>query len=415
MKESISHKGELALFFAWGTKINQHSPIRKVGKKEGEKMKMGKFFNEFDPMIEFATKQQESDVWRKCYTKEVTIKPLANCPICIDSIIEDNNISGSNEAVIEAMADTQLLATFPLNGNRTAPVKYTAVRSIRERAGLNGPAFNILGSEDTANILNTCLKEWNGYSLVLYRDDMVTAVHSGNEGDYSVLPMGDLLSELKLGLQESFGDDSVNFISGYSDDEITIASLEISSRACEKPFEKAIESIGYDSKDAKIMLRFSSSDVALSGANIVPMLKINDNLLQIGERLSVTHKNKHSVDDFAKNVSLTFAMFKEAGERIAKMQQVQIKHPIGCIKAVAKKLGIAKKWVVEKENSVCEMLNCDGVTSESNAFELYYYLWGIIGEMKSSNATPLEIFNMQENLARSLFLDWEVFDHETDW
>lgn len=314
------------------------------------------------------------------------------------------------------MSDTQLVATFPLGGSLTAPVKYTAVRSIKERAGLDGPVFKLFSSEETANTLNRGLKKWDGYSLVLYRDDMVTAIHSGNNGDYSVLPMGDLLSELRNGLEESFGYDSVNFISGYSDAEITIANLEISSRACEKPFEQAVKSIGYDPSNTRIMLRFSSSDVALSGANIVPMLKVNNEVMQIGNRLSVTHKHNHTVEnDFSKNVSLTFSLFKEAGERIANMQQQKIKHPIGCIKAVAKKLGIAKKWIVEKENSVCEMLECDGVTSESNAFELYYYLWGIVGEMRQSNASPLEIFNMQENLARSLFIDWGVFDHETDW
>lgn len=61
-----------------------------------------------------------------------------------------------------------------------------------------------LGRDVLANVLNACLQLFPAEALLLIRDEKVSAVHSGDSVDYSILPINELLATLKDKLDDRF-------------------------------------------------------------------------------------------------------------------------------------------------------------------------------------------------------------------
>ena len=80
----------------------------------------------------------------------------------------------------------------------------TAYKSLLDRAKIGGTALPKLSRTDLADVLNACLRLYYAEALLLLRDEKVAAVHSGDEADYSVLPVDGLLEVLQKKLDERF-------------------------------------------------------------------------------------------------------------------------------------------------------------------------------------------------------------------
>ena len=185
-----------------------------------------KTFDAFDEAIAFIGKQRESDEWVRVPINQLQVRPLPNNPICVEIIMQENNISSSEEAVLTAMQDTNVLLSYPAkNEMKTLPLRATAITSLKERAKLNGTALNRMPCEKRAITLNCGLEVWNELGLVLIRDEKISAIHSGDEADYSVLPMDMLISSLQKELDKSYAGYKLDCIEvGH---EMTIATVEL--------------------------------------------------------------------------------------------------------------------------------------------------------------------------------------------
>ena len=71
-------------------------------------------------------------------------------------------------------------------------------------------------------MLNSCLALHRDSALLLVRDEKVSAAHSGDNRDYSVLEIDQLLDGLQKKMDERFPGNQ--FSSGYVDHSITSAS-----------------------------------------------------------------------------------------------------------------------------------------------------------------------------------------------
>lgn len=77
------------------------------------------------------------------------------------------------------------------------PARMTAYKSLLDRAKIGGNSLPKLHREILAEVLNSCLNLYSSDALVLVRDEKVAAVHSGDEVDYSILPIDELLRTLR--------------------------------------------------------------------------------------------------------------------------------------------------------------------------------------------------------------------------
>ena len=95
------------------------------------------------------------------------------------------------------------------------PVRATAWKGLLDRAKINGTALPKLPRNELVGVLNACLHLFQSEALLLIRDEKVSAVHSGDEVDYSILPIDELLEGLQENLDKRFPGNE--FECGYSD------------------------------------------------------------------------------------------------------------------------------------------------------------------------------------------------------
>ena len=86
-------------------------------------------------------------------------------------------------------------------------------------------------------MLNSCLELHKDSALLLIRDEKVSAAHSGDGRDYSILEIDQLLDGLQKKMDERFPGNS--FESGYSDHSITSASwiCPVRKKTCSAPMK----------------------------------------------------------------------------------------------------------------------------------------------------------------------------------
>ena len=176
----------------------------------------------------------------------------------------------------DAVKDTaqNLGLAIKLNGQHY-PVRDTAFKSLTDRAKISGSVLPKLKRQDLASILNACLVlQRSAQALLLIREQKVTAAHSGDERDYAVLPIDQLMESLKTKLDERFPG-SV-FENGYSDHALTSAAWSLPDQREDLlgTYSKTLDARGKTSLASKLMpgIRFSTSDTGVASAKVAALL-----------------------------------------------------------------------------------------------------------------------------------------------
>ena len=105
----------------------------------------------------------------------------------------------------EAIADTAANLGLAIRvGGRYFPLRDTAYKSLLDRAKINGTALPKLARTKLAEVLNSCLELHKDSALLLIRGEKVSAAHSGDSRDYSILEIDQLLDSLQAKVDERF-------------------------------------------------------------------------------------------------------------------------------------------------------------------------------------------------------------------
>jgi len=350
-------------------------------------------------------RQKDSDVWRRCYTKEIKVLPLYDNPIGLPILREKISIPCDDDVLTESMAGGGLLLEFPLESKTIVPLRKIAFSSLCERGHISGTVLQRMNVDDFCNVINTCLQQYNDSCLVLYRDQKISAVHSGDESDYSILSPYLLLSGLLAGLKKSFKDRS-SFESGFITHKLVVAKFMIKDERVMDVYKPFLQKLGYEDLNSFFpLIQFSTSDVAQCGANLYPYITNGPVLIQIGPALSLHHKRKASIKDFCDNVGKLYSLFLSSVAQIEKMADIPVKHPVSCFANICKKISVSNRYA-----SDALILFENTVGKESNALEVYIGLWEIITNMRSNYESEAKIFSMQERIARVLAMDVKAYD-----
>ena len=176
-------------------------------------------FDAFTPMLNFHEQQDAQTEWRSCRVSSLAVAPLdTSSPLSYSSF--------AGKCSPEAVDDTKTglgLAMGLYDGYY--PIRDTAYKSLLDRAKISGSALAKLSRPVLASVLNECLQLYSSDALLLLREGKVSAVHSGDAVDYSVLPISELLGTLKTKLDGRFPGNV--FLAGYTDHAITSASWQL--------------------------------------------------------------------------------------------------------------------------------------------------------------------------------------------
>lgn len=364
----------------------------------------------------------DADLWQRVYTNEMEVVPIDNAPILMDEIRQRTRINPivSDESVQECMESLSLGLTISSESKRHSyPLGNTALTSIVQRAGYQqSPVLlntnekasqNSMAPCDKAAVLNLGFAVFKNSALVLIRDEKVRAVLSGDESDYSVLRYDKLHNILKEELQKQFS--AVTFKEGTASHTHFSSTFEINDVQLNKGISKIFTSANINTNGMVTAVRLVSSDVGVSGANIYPLLRGHGSEKLIGLPLVLTHKNKHSLDDFRVNVQMIMSMFKEAEEKIKEMSEKKIKHPAGCLMRIAKQVGLPKKLTCEMAPDFEDMYG-----DNTYQIDVYWKLFELLDDhLTSYNISKERQINIEEGICRIAFSNMTDYDIPFQW
>ena len=351
--------------------------------------------------------ESDSSWLEQINSQDIRISAMENLPLLAEEIGKEVNLSA--EIIEDTMLNTRLFIDLN-DGRGRIPLRNTAIT-----AKINGNALSRITTEEFADIVNTCLKVAKGNSLVLLRNDKVSAVLSDEGNGYSVLEMSELLRITGEKLKSRF--DDYDFIDGSLSHEFMIALYSFPKYQAEiqRLYDELLESESVYNNDIIPALKLYTSDVGICGVTLVPILITRRGIaIRITDDLKVPHKRGATLEKYEENVDLVFAKFVDAVTKFAELSSIEIKNPINAMKMACKKAGLPKKISSE---AVDEFSNYIQPGESSNAHDIYLAINEILFLSKVNGANAKDLCRLEEMVSRCLHFNWTELDvfGEVQW
>ena len=361
-------------------------------------------FGSYPMMRDYHEKQSKDSRWVRCKVNELQIEPLdANSPLYSCSL---PMAPGVTRDAVDDTAENLGLA-MDIDG-AVYPIRTTAYKSLLDRAKIGGTVLPKLSRKVLSDVLNECLKLYPSDALILIRDEKVSAVHSGDAVDYSVLPIDELLLTLQNTLDARFPGNE--FKCGYSDHSLTSASWTMPNQKDDLVgnYAKHLDSIGksYLAKNLVPGIRFMTSDTGVASAKVSALLMGGQYPIHIGSCIAVDHRHQSKVDDFTKALDQLFAQFGDSIAKLQKLTEITLTYPVNAMTRICKKLSMPKKAAL----GAIQMFEMSYGGGPATAHDVFMAMQEIMFLLKTENTPESKLLFIEENLARTLTFDWEQYD-----
>lgn len=361
-------------------------------------------FGSFPQILDYHEKQDKDSKWERCKVCNLGVEPLSKSSPLLGNL-SAFAAGTSSEAVEDTAANLGL--ALRVDG-QLYPVRDTAYKSLLDRAKIGGTVLPKLTREELAVVLNMCLLHYHADALVLIRDEKVSAVHSGDEADYSVLPIHELLDVLQQKLDLRFPKNK--YEGGYCDHAITSASWRLPEQKEELlgTYTKMLTEHGNGVLASKLMpgIRFMTSDTGVASAKVSALLVGGQHPIHIGSCVSVDHRHQSKVSDFADALDQLFAQFGDSVTKLQRLLEIPLNYPVNAMVRVCKKLSMPKKAAMEAIG-MFEMSYGGGPATAHDVFQAMQEIPFIL---KSEHTPQSKLLTLEENLARALTIKWEDYD-----
>ncbi|MCB6415673.1 transposase [Faecalimonas umbilicata] len=359
-------------------------------------------FADTKEMLEFLANRGKNSQWIRKPTRMLRLIPLEKGADKVKGVLGNS----TKELLEDTEKNTNLL--LKVNGE-TYPVRNCAIKTILDRARVNGYGLRDLETDTYARVVNSCLKVAKGDALVKVADGKVSAVHGGDEHDYSILNMQEIFATTSEYLQVHFKGSRYMEGSGTYDHSIVSAMWKLGgNQELLDTYRKALRDHGITEHIEAPALRLTTSDVAASGANLYPMLLCDsaNHTISLGSPIRLAHEHGATLGDFRKNLSLICSRYQDAVTNLSKLMEVEIRHPLNCLRLMMKKVGIKKKLI----NEVAELYEAQRGTGPCTAHDLYYAMNEASFLGACEGMLGYSIIKLEEDLTKALTKDWKEFD-----
>lgn len=353
-------------------------------------------------MLDFLASRGQNSQWIRKPTRLLRLLPLEK---------EADKLKGSSgNSMDDILEDTEKNTNLLLKVNgETYPVRNCAIQTILSRARVSGYGLRDLETATYAKVVNYCLKVAKGDALIKIADGKVSAVHGGDEHDYSILDMREIFATTSEYLQVHFKGSEYMEGSGMYDHSIVSATWKLGgNQELLDTYRKALRDNGLEDKVEAPALRLTSSDVAASGANLYPMLlcESSSRTISLGSPIKLAHEKRATLTDFRNNLSLICSRYQDAITNLSILMDIEIRHPSNCLRLVMRKIGIRKKLI----NQVVELYEAQNGTGPCTAHDLYYAMNEASFFGACEGLQGYSIIKLEEDITRALSLDWKEFD-----
>ena len=355
-------------------------------------------------LLDYHEEQAKNSRWIRCKVADLQVEPLGESSPLIGNL--SAFAAGTSQEAVKDTAENLGLA-MRINGE-LYPVRVTAYKSLLDRAKIGGTALSKLSREVLAEVLNECLKLYSADALLLIRDEKISAVHSGDEVDYSVLPIDELLKALQAKLDARFSGNE--FESGYCDHSLVSASWRMPDQKEDLlgTYAKVLAAQGKATMASKLMpgIRFMTSDTGVASAKVSALLMNGRHSIHIGGCIAVDHRHQSKVADFDTALDQLFAQFGDSIAKLQALMEIHLDFPINAMTRVCKKLSLPKKAAVE----AIAMFEMSYGGGPATAHDVFLAMQEIPFILKTDKFPESKLLVVEENMARALTLKWSDFD-----
>ena len=361
-------------------------------------------FPDLPAMLSYHEEKRKASLWERIEVGSLHVEPLDKT-----SPLFGDFSRFAPKVTREAVADTADNLGLALKvESQYYPLRDTAYKSLLDRAKISGTALPKLSRQKLSDVLNSCFALHKAEALLLIRDEKVSAAHSGDDRDYSVLEIDQLLDGLCAKIDERFPGNQ--FQLGYADHSITSASWTMPDQKEDllSAYQKLLETQGQSATAAKLMpgIRFSTSDTGVASAKVSALLFGLQYPIHIGGMVAVEHRRQSKTTDFIGSLNMLFAQFGDSVARLTKLLSIHLEHPVNAMTAVCKKLSLPKKAALEAI-AMFEMANGD---TPATAHDVFMAMQEILFILKTEGTPESKLLTLQETMARALTLRWPEYD-----
>lgn len=236
--------------------------------------------------------------------------------------------------------------------------------------------------------------------------------HIADRGDksYSVMRQHELLSALVEFLDKEYPGNVFKY--GYYNHSYTSAMwllpeqreelLDAYSKAC-----KAHGIVPYKFTPAII---WETSDAGDKAVTIRACLISGNYRVDIGSPVKVEHVAGNTVSTFRNALDRIFVQFKDMVGSIPRIMDIEIEHPVGCLKAIGEQVGISPRFM----DSAIEFFNMVYDDAEKvSAYDIFFTIQETLLDMQKENVAQRTIEKVRENATRCLSksFSWKEVDH----
>ena len=363
-----------------------------------------KSFGSPGDFLGFLGERAQNSRWMTARSKDLAFEPLEDGSPASNTISQ--NLTNGDDILRDTMANTRLLMS--VNGD-SFPVRSCALKSVLERARISGYALSRVSKEVFAEIINYCMGVATGDSRIRIADSKVSAVHGGDPKDYAVMEMLPLFEHVCDYVNQEFPGN--HFVTAHFDHMMATAIWRLDGQADKllDTYRREVAAKGLNPDGIVPALRFTTSDVGMSGANLYPIfLNGNgDRIIPLGYPIKTDHRNGVDLDYFDKQLALLYARYCASIDAQIKLLDIEIQYPATTMLGVLKKIGAPKKSSYEAQEY---FLAIHG-DSPCTAYELYMQMSDVIFSAQCEGAAGIRIAQLEEIIARALHINWSDYDH----
>ena len=364
-------------------------------------------FSRESELMLFLEAVDEHSFWQRHDAKDLRVVAMEEGEALTESLKKQYAYEGEDGILSDTLQHTRLLLQVR---NELTPIRSCAIKTILDRARINGYALSRLEKPHLAEVLNYCLAVASGSALLYYSEGKVSAVHAGDACDYAVLEIPELFEHTIQYLDAHYP--GCHFAGGTFDHSSVTALWELTGQdALVETYKQAVSRHGLlhgEQAEIQPAIRLTTSNTGISGANLYPMLFIGDEAksIPLGSPIKEEHKGGVTIQQFDENLSKLFSQYDEGLRSLSALLEIELAYPIGALQGVMKAVGVPKKLGLE----VLELAKAQNGDNPCTAHAAYYYLAEVLYEMQREGVSGTRIAAMEENLSRSLHVNWTAYD-----
>lgn len=358
-----------------------------------------------EEFLDFLKSIGRNSSWDRKKSKDLRLMPMDEDSKIAEQLREQYSQEGLDEEIINnTIRNTGLVIRVK---NQYYPVRDCAIKTILDRAGISGPALRKVEKSVYARILNDCLKVAGGEALLRISEGKVSAVLGGDCHDYAVLDTEQIFQRSVEYLNTHFAE--CNYLGGFYEHHMTSSLWELSSEdKLLEVYRNEMRLHGKTPEEMKPVVRITTSDTGVSGANIYPMLLSGsrNDTIALGSPLRLEHKAGATIARFEEQLSMLYGKYQLAIGNLTKLLKIEIMNPVNCMKSVMKRLGIPKKYGME----AIELFKAQYGEDPCTAHDIYYGISEILFILACNGEEGSKITEMEEKIARALGIRWTEHD-----